>query len=147
MTKITIEFGKGAEVTDNNNTTKSCNSTQSNSPSSSSFDANIKHNSNPENKFCSENDSIRSKSIRNKSKQISSDYNLRPKFTILKHKTEIINGKTVNQSGSNENSANAQVVYNKQKPVTPSWFFNIPDTRSPFPNFESKLPPEDKPHE
>lgn len=146
MTKITIGPGKGAEVTDNKNTTTSCNTTQSNS-TSSSFGANSKHNSEAEDKSCSENDSISSKSLRAKSKQISSDYILRPKFAILKHKTEIINRKTVNQSRSDEDSANAQAVFNKQKPITPSWFFNIPDIRSPFPDFESKLPPEDQPNE
>jgi hypothetical protein len=55
------------------------------------------------------------------------NYDLRPKFAILKHKTEILTSNRENQSAP------------RTYPKTPDWFFNIPDTRSPFPNFESNL--------
>lgn len=131
MTKIT----KGTtEVTNQT----SCNTIQRNSsPSSSSlpYFCPSQYNS-AENISCSKNDSIGNKSLRYK-QTICLDYDLRPKFGIFKHKTEIINQKTIHQTQF-EVSTSA-----KQKPITPSWFFNIPNTRSPFPDFESKLPPED----
>lgn len=54
-------------------------------------------------------------------------FNLRPKFAIIKHKTEVLRQQTTNQH-SNEHTA-----------TTPAWFFNIPSTRSPFPDFGSKV--------
>lgn len=73
------------------------------------------------------------------------DYDLRPNFAILKHKTEDCNS----SSSDNCNRAaretlssrrgNNQDNPNKIFPKTPDWFFNIPDTRSPFPTFGSKV--------
>lgn len=60
------------------------------------------------------------------------DYDLRPKFAILKHKTELLTG----------NSGEQHSIAPRSYPKTPDWFFNIPDTRSPFPNFQSSLPDE-----
>lgn len=59
------------------------------------------------------------------------DYDLRPKFAILKHKTELLSGNSGDQRSAP-----------RSYPKTPDWFFNIPDTRSPFPNFESNLKDE-----
>lgn len=50
-------------------------------------------------------------------------YSLRPKFAIFKHKTEVLRQQTTNKKS------------NEQRATTPSWFFNIPTTRSPFPDF------------
>lgn len=61
---------------------------------------------------------------------------LRPKFAIIKHKTEILRQQTTNNNHSCSN-------INERKATTPAWFFNIPNVRSPFPDFGSKLPPED----
>lgn len=55
------------------------------------------------------------------------DYDLRPKFAILRHKTD------------SSDCRSEQVINPRAYPKTPDWFFNIPDTRSPFPNFESNL--------
>lgn len=62
------------------------------------------------------------------------DEDLRPKFAILKHKAEVLHPST---------AAHLNVGTNRPQAETPSWFFNIPTTRSPFPYFESKLPAED----
>lgn len=56
-------------------------------------------------------------------------YDLRPKFAILKHKTEHLTG----------NNQDARRTTERAYPKTPEWFFNIPDTRTPFTNFESRL--------
>lgn len=134
MTKITIDSQKGIEVTNQT----SCNTIQRNSnPSSSSFGAN-RYNPAADDKSCSRNDSIGNKQTLRNKQTICLDYDLRPKFGVFKHKTEIINQKTINQAQSSLTSAK------QEKAITPSWFFNIPNTRSPFPDFGSKLPPEDK---
>lgn len=59
------------------------------------------------------------------------DYDLRPKFAALKHKPEFLI------------STNSSLNSHATSRITPSWFFNIPTTRSPFPDFGSKLPEED----
>lgn len=60
------------------------------------------------------------------------NYDLRPKFAILKHKSEILNT-------SSSSVDNTKRTY----PKTPDWFFNIPTTRSPFPDFASRLPADE----
>lgn len=68
------------------------------------------------------------------------DYDLRPKFAILKHKSEILTQLTTKEIElSSTNVARPQAAL----AITPAWFFNIPTTRSPFPEFESKLPVDD----
>lgn len=62
------------------------------------------------------------------------DEDLRPKFAILKHKAEVLHPST---------AVHLNIGPNRPQAKTPSWFFNIPTTRSPFPYFESKLPTED----
>lgn len=49
---------------------------------------------------------------------------LRPKFAILKHKSELINQGDLN---------------NRKAVAAPAWFFNIPTTRSPFADFGGTL--------
>ena len=71
------------------------------------------------------------------------DYDLRPNFAILKPKTEESNNSRNSNNPSQQPfstrpQANCNNI-NRTYPKTPDWFFNIPDTRSPFPEFESKL--------
>lgn len=85
------------------------------------------------------------------------DCDLRPKFAILKHKTEFLNqqskysqdlAKFKSRNNNNYTSDGRAPNYNnnnntnqkREKATTPAWFFNIPTTRSPFPDFGSKLP-------
>lgn len=65
---------------------------------------------------------------------LSNDHDLRPKFAILRHKSEYINQSL--RYPSSDGTTHHQTA------PTPSWFFNIPTTRSPFPDFGSSLPPE-----
>lgn len=67
---------------------------------------------------------------------------LRPKFSISKHKSDLLNSATTSSLAS---SSNGQTTRTQQQSrvTTPDWFFNIPTVRSPFPDFGSKLPPED----
>lgn len=60
-------------------------------------------------------------------------YDLRPKFAILKHKSELLNAQQVSALPNSNNHRR------RAYPKTPDWFFNIPTTRSPFPDFGSKL--------
>ena len=55
---------------------------------------------------------------------------LRPKFPLLKHKP----------SSLGNSSSSADTPKQKVYPKTPDWFFNIPNSRSPFPDFGTKLP-------
>lgn len=72
--------------------------------------------------------------IENRS-QSDDDYDLRPKFAILKHNAELLHNNSSSLSSDQTRSGRTCAK-------TPAWFFNIPTTRSPFPDFESKLPPE-----
>lgn len=69
------------------------------------------------------------------------DDDLRPKFAILKHRTEILHSSTATHL--NIRTSDSSPAKNQPLAKTPSWFFNIPTTRTPFPDFESKLPPEE----
>lgn len=69
------------------------------------------------------------------------DDDLRPKFAILKHKDNILHLST--STHLNLRISSDSSVKNQPPAKTPSWFFNIPTTRTPFPDFESKLPPEE----
>lgn len=57
-------------------------------------------------------------------------YDLRPKFAVI--------GKLTSEQSSD--AANRRQAATSP---TPAWFFNIPTSRSPFPDFKSKLPEED----
>lgn len=72
------------------------------------------------------------------------EYDLRPKFAILKHKPDIINQTLPSAKNLNHQQRLEQQQQYKQQhsAPTPAWFFNIPTTKSPFPYFESKLPNE-----
>lgn len=59
----------------------------------------------------------------------SEDFDLRPKFAILKHKPEFIEQK----------DALSEARQKQSSPTTPAWFFNIPTTKSPFTDFGNKL--------
>lgn len=140
MTKITTNNQKGAEEVTSNSTSTSRITTTTNLTSFSSLgpkDSNAAADETSSHRVT--HDKHANDKLRNKSNIINSS--LRPKFGILKHKTEIINQTTIQ---SRDLSAVGRQTEHKQKATTPSWFFNIPTTRSPFPEFESKLPPEDQ---
>lgn len=71
------------------------------------------------------------KRLSQKTDVASRDFDLRPKFAILRHRPQLTQRKDA--------SSDAR----QQTAVTPAWFFNIPTTRSPFPEFGSKLPDDD----
>lgn len=78
---------------------------------------------------CSSSCSASTKRSVKRSRRLSSlivkrdNFDLRPKFAILKHRPEFIQQK------------DDRSEYRQQRALasTPAWFFNIPNTRSPFP--------------
>lgn len=58
---------------------------------------------------------------------MTNDLELRPKFSILKHTPETLDSSKTSNAGSTGRT--------KQ---TPEWYFNIPDTLTPFPDFGAK---------
>lgn len=85
-------------------------------------------------------------SVRNLTIGHEQDYDLRPNFAILKHKTEHLRPSSGPNDNNNSSSPLSTQVDNSNKrvyPRTPDWFFNIPDTRSPFPDFGSKVTSDD----
>lgn len=67
---------------------------------------------------------------------IAKDYDLRPKFAILKHKAEIL--KSSHSSTTTTTPSDQENKTQRTYPKTPDWFFNIPTTRSPFPSFATQ---------
>lgn len=64
------------------------------------------------------------------------DFDLRPKFAIIKHKSEILNQTT--QESATRLADRAQ----SPQAITPAWFFNIPTIRTPFLDFGRDLSEE-----
>lgn len=59
------------------------------------------------------------------------DLGLRPKFAAFRHTTETLNQTTVYHQNSKRTSPPPS--------VTPAWFFNIPNVRTPFLDFSRNL--------
>lgn len=70
----------------------------------------------------------RNESNKNSKQNQQGEFDLRPNFAILKHKSETLEQKLIL---SKQEPANIH-----QKTETPRWFFNIPDVRTPFPNLD-----------
>lgn len=75
--------------------------------------------------------SFTNKRLAQKTDVACKDFDLRPKFATLKHRPEFIQQKDALSDARH------------QAATTPAWFFNIPDTRSPFPDFGTKLPEDE----
>lgn len=135
MTKITTT--NSAEFDDSDLEETGCNN---NSNNNNNYQSSITFNSKESKDKCLKLATAAYEAAVGKTRQVNSDDNndsLRPKFAIIKHKTE------TSRQQTSYNSNHSMFNTSEGKATTPAWFFNIPTVRSPFPDFGSKLPQED----